>query len=175
MAHTVLKKFSVDENADVMVEIHGRNGGALAWLLNVMGMDDTAKLLCTKDYIEYQNNSLFGSTAMMIPLAAVSGLATGIRKPKEWLIAAGVVFAGGCSLAVSAESVIPAGLGLLLGLALAFYYTLQKEMSLNVQNGGDSLYGLNFKKSIIEGVSIDPDKLRETVRVMNQAILSKNG
>jgi len=174
MAHTVLKKFEVDENAEVMVEIHGRNGGILAWLLNIMGLDDTVKLLCTRDYIEYQNNSIFGSTAMMIPLTAVSGLATGIRKPKEWLILAGLVFAGGLSSAVGAESFIPALLGVVLGLALAFYYTLQKEMSLNVQNGGDALYGLNFKKSIIEGVSVDSDKLIETVRIMNQAILQKS-
>ena len=81
------KKFTVDENADTMVDIEGRNAGLFSWFLNLVGIDSSFYLKCHKEYIEYRKASIFGAESLIIPLSAVTGLITGLKKPVQWLYA----------------------------------------------------------------------------------------
>ena len=180
MSNVVLKQFTVDESAETIVDIEGRNSGLIAWFLNLVGIDDTIALRCTRTSIEYRSSSFFGASSMLIPLSAVSGIVSGLRKPKEWLyLALGI---GGCGIAGSA-SLAGSGAGsaltgvvfsLVLAAACLLVYSIKKRMSLFVQNGGDLLYGLEFQKSIIEGVEVDSAKVGRAIEAINRAVLSKH-
>jgi hypothetical protein len=181
MGNVVLKRFTVDENAETMVDIEGRNSGLISWFLNLIGVDDTITLRCTRQLIEYHSSSVFGASSMIIPLSAISGIASGLRKPKEWLYAAGILAVTGISASASlaSESAGAALTGIVVSLGLAaiclFFYSIKKRLSLFVQNGGDTLYGLEFQKSVIEGVEIDNEKVTRAILVINKAVLDKVG
>ncbi len=180
MANYVLKKFTVDENADTMVDIEGRNAGLFSWFLNLVGIDSSFYLKCHKEYIEYRKASIFGAESLIIPLSAVTGLITGLKKPVQWLYASIIwLFLGlATALGLATESVSAAAFAFLFGMFAAgvciVFYKIKKEMSLGVQNGGDKPYGLSFQKSLIEGVNVDTQKVQLAIEVMNRAILAKS-
>jgi len=107
---------------------------------------------------------------MTIPLPATSGISGGYTKPFRLLVMAGVVFVGSIILGANAGAT-----SLLIGIAvsgaLLLAYVLKKEMGLHVQNGGDKLWGLNFKGSVIENVAVDIDRVKQAVELINVAVL----
>lgn len=168
----VLKKFSVNADAkeEPLVEIAGRVSGVISFFLTVIGIDPTTHLKCFHDRIEFREASLFGEQNMTIPLPATSGISGGYTKPFRLLVMAGVVFVGSIILGANAGAT-----SLLIGIAvsgaLLLAYVLKKEMGLHVQNGGDKLWGLNFKGSVIENVVVDIDRVKQAVELINVAVL----
>lgn len=58
-------------------------------------------------------------------------------------------------------------------LAILFwiFYFLKKDMNLSIQNGGDLDYGLVFKRSVIENVTVDIKKVKQASLLVNAAVL----
>ena len=168
----VLKKFNVNPDAkeEPLVEIAGRVSGAISFLLTMIGVDPTTHLKCFHDRIEFREASLFGEQNMTIPLPATSGITGGYTKPFKLLAISGVVFVGSFVLAASAGTV-----AFLTGMAISagflVTYVLKKEMGVHVQNGGDKLWGLNFKRSVIENMPVDIDRVKQAVQLINAAVL----
>jgi hypothetical protein len=168
----VLKRFHLDPSAanGEFIEIHGRKPGLVAFLLAMIGIDPTTVFKCSAERIEVKQASVFGAQAMTIPLAAVTGIVGGHTKPVQYLAIAGVFFLmalGALTQKSFVAFIVLAVLGLLCGVA----YMIKKQMGLHVQNGGDRLYGLEFNRSMIEGVDVDIARVNETIRLINGLVL----
>jgi len=169
----VLRKFEVNpESKDgaALVEVAGRVGGVISYFLTLIDVDPTTYLKCFPDRIEFREASLFGEHNMTIPLPAISGIVGGYTKPFKLLITAGVFFIGAL-LGLGAGEGFLAFFSLAISIAFLIAYILKKEMGLQVQNGGDKLWGLTFQRSVIENVTVDIDLVRRAVAVINDTVL----
>ena len=100
---------------------------------------------------------------MSIPIVAMTGVVGGFQKPKSLFFATiGVFFAG---LVLSVE----AGVGVFIGgLVFVFNYGrffifLKRKCLCLFKMEGMFLWGLTFKRSIIENVPVDIDKVNEAI------------
>jgi len=171
----VLKRFQIDRNAidAPLVDIQGRDEGVISFFLTLLRLDDATSLKCFRDRIEYKSSSLFGESTITIPLQQVTGIVGGFTKPIGYLIAAFIFFVITIILSfVWSNAVVVFILGgFLIVVALVYQYFVNKTLSIGVQNGSDKVYGLQFKKSVIEGVGVNINLVREAIDVINNAVL----
>ena len=175
MSALSLKQFKVNPTAkwpEETVHVIGRQSGLLAFFLSLMKIDPITELKCNNTRIEVTEASFFGRQTVTIPHSAVTGIVGGFKKPKLlfYLIVA-LVCIGLYSLLIPDVGFIITSCCLVSSLILAVLYFLSREMGLHVQNGGDNLWGLKFKRSVIENVAVDINKVNETVGVLNAKIL----
>ena len=70
----------VDSDGNFVLII-GRNGGLLAWLLSLIGVDPTTRLLVGMDRVEFTTSSLSGTETRLIPLECICSTYYGYHKP----------------------------------------------------------------------------------------------
>lgn len=155
----VLKKFEVAATAEggPIVEIVGRPAGLLGFLLSSLSVDSTTYLRVFPDRIEFRSASFFGEQTSVFPLDAITAVRGGHAKPLGLLTS-------GCLLIVLGLPAIFFLIGLLmipLGMVLIVLYFVGKSLNLEVANGGDWFNGLYFRRSVIENVAVDIDRVRE--------------
>ncbi len=175
MSALVLKRFTVNRDAqpgEDCVCVIGRQAGLIAFILSIMNVDPLTKLKCSDERIQVVTSSFFGQQSMTIPTAAIAGIVGGYQKPKALLVAICLVLVASGAMSGGAESVIPFAVGLGISLVLFVAYILNKEMSLFVQNGGDHMWGLKFKRSVIENVPVDVASVNEAVALINSKVLA---
>lgn len=174
MSALTLKKFHVNSQAtgqEEAVHVIGRQGGILAFLLSLMKIDPVTELKCNDERVEVTQSSFFGRQTIFIPHGAVTGIVGGFKKPKSLFLTMIFVLFFGATASVELGAGVLLG-ALVISLILFIYYILKKEMALHVQNGGDTLWGLSFKRSVIENVAIDINKVNETIRVINWKVMN---
>lgn len=180
-----LKKFNVTgapskEEAPV-IEIEGRKPGVIAFLLTLIGIDATTSLLVTPRDIRFRKGSLYGEITSMMPLTAVASAHAGFAKPIGLLIAAGVIMLAslGGALGAAAEHRGGGGagaaiaiLGFVVAAVLVVAYFLSKKMAVFVESSGGATFGLIFKRSVIEGVTVDIDKVKAVVDIIRELVIA---
>ena len=174
MGALVLKKFDVNHEAtdhDNCLHVIGRQEGILAFFLSLMKIDPTTEIKCNDHRVEVTQASFFGRQTVNIPIVAMTAVIGGYQKPKALFFTIIAV------LFIGVSSAFEAGFYAFLGAAvvaliMGIFYFLKKEMSLYVQNGGDVLWGLAFKRSVIEGVTVDIEKVNESVSLINKKVLA---
>lgn len=171
----VLKRFQIDRNAidAPLVDIQGRDEGVISFFLTLLRLDDATSLKCFRDRIEYKSSSLFGESTVTIPLLQVTGIVGGFTKPIGYLIVAFIFFVATIlfSFIISNAAAFIIPIGFIIIAILVYQYFVSKTLSIGVQNGGDKVYGLQFKKSVIEGVGVNINLVREAIDVINNAVL----
>lgn len=178
MGALVLKKFYLNKeatNGEECLHVVGRQGGVVAFLLSLMKIDPTTEIKCNDERVEVTQSSFFGRQTINIPLVAMTGVIGGFQKPKALFFTIIAVLFGGVFLSVEVGAGAFIG-SLVIATILTVIYMLKQEMVLNVQNGGDILWGLSFKRSVIENVTVDIDKVNEAISLINKSVLvaSKN-
>jgi hypothetical protein len=172
-----IKKFQVNpsmiDRVDYpIVDLEGRSSGFVAFILNVLALNDTTSLKCYKNRLEYKTASLFGESSLTIPLNKITGVVGGFSEPIELLIAAfllfllGIISGGGFQ-----NGWIFFIVGILIPVILMVQYLFNKTLSLVVSNGGNNLYGLQFKKALIEGTEVDIRLVKDAIWWINEAVL----
>jgi len=186
-AALVLRKFTVSsvpvKPEDPIVEIEGRKPGLISWLLTAMGIDSTTSLIITRRDVVFRGGSIFGEMNSLMPMTAVASIHGGFAKPVQLLIIAGfltlfLVFPGLGMLA--SENTRMGGcamsaIGLLIVAACLVFYWLEKRMALYVESTGGAIFGLVFKRSIIEGVEVDINKVKAVVDLTREMVLQAQG
>lgn len=172
----VLRKFSVtmapSKQGAPVIEVEGRKPGVVAFLLTLMGIDTTTKLLVTTRDIQFRKGSLFGEITSMMPLTAVASAHAGFAKPVGHLIAAGVILMASIG-AVGVGGYFAIGMVLLVVAAvLVVAYFLSKKMAVFVESSGGATFGLIFKPSVIEGVTVDIEKVKVVVDVIRELVIA---
>ncbi len=184
----VLKRFRVNEAATdgVLIDISGRPKGLVAWLLNVLRLDDETRMQVTATTISIRRASLQGQNLTAIPLTQVGSTSCGFRKPLG-LLAIGIFIAAGGLLSLlgtllgaalsrrsgdTAESLMVALVLLIVAALFILAYFLRKEMVMAVgDNTTSRLVGLTFRPSVIEGVSVDINRVTRAIELLNRRVL----
>lgn len=171
----VLRQFTVGTDAAGRrtITIRGRRGGLLGWLLTMLGLSSESRLSVAETRLSLQKASLLGEFWSVCPLARVASTHCGHAKPIELLLLALMLFLGGVAVAISAPW---AALGLfLLAGVCTVAYALLKWMVISVETFGASTMGLRFRPSVIEGVAVDTQKVRQAVELLNQLVMEAQG
>jgi hypothetical protein len=189
----VLKRFRVNEAATdgVLIDISGRPKGLVAWLLNVLRLDDETRMQVTATTLSIRRASLQGQNLTAIPLTQVGSTSCGFRKPLG-LLAIGIFIAASGLLSLlgtllgaaisrrssfggggdMAESLMVALVLLIVAALFILAYFLRKEMVMAVgDNTTSRLVGLTFRPSVIEGVSVDINRVTRAIELLNRRVL----
>ena len=188
----VLKRFRVIETPSdgAFIDISGRPKGLVAWLLGVLRLDDETRLQLTATSLSIRRASLQGQNLTVIPLGRVGSTLCGFRKPLGFLAiglflaVSGVLSALGSLLGLagarrsfgggsdSTESLVVALVVLIVAAAFILAYFLQKEMVIAVgDNAAQGRIGLTFKPSVIEGVTVDINRVTRAMDLLNRKVL----
>lgn len=172
----------IDPEAAV-VDIEGRREGFFTWLLTLTGFDPTTRLVVTRRDISLQVGGLDGEFTGMVPCTAVASVHAGYSRSLGHLILGGLLLAcaailGGFS---SQEVRGSSGFGIMAGgavlsavvaLGLVIVYFTEKKMAIFVESSGGAIIGMVFKPSVIEGVDVDIERVRNVVVVIREVVLA---
>jgi hypothetical protein len=168
----VLKEFKLNTEDEEFLSIKGRASGILSWLLSLCGIDPVSSVSCNKQSIRFEEAAIrFGKKTLDIPLIAVTGVETGIRKPFELLVLGVVAVILGIVFLFQSYGNLFA-LCLIIAIVFFIAYALKKLMFFSVYHGGDLPAAIIMaKRSIIEGQSVDEAKFLAAVNALNKAVI----
>lgn len=153
------------------VRITGREGGLIAWILSLVGVDPTTTIRVGLDRIEFSSASLAGTESRLIPLQGVCSSYYGYHKP--WKVAAGIIalFVG---LGFSFNSAIAFLISSAIGIAIAVvYYFLNRTLTLGFVENSGVVSGIRFKRSVIENVDINQEQAKTVCIIVQRLIEAK--
>ncbi|MGM9515298.1 hypothetical protein ACS5PK_13660 [Roseateles sp. DB2] len=186
MSALVIKAWRADtkpvDGQNTFVSITGREGGLIAWLLSLMGVDPTTTIRVGLERVEFSSASLAGTESRMVPLQSVCSTYYGYHKP--WKAAASVIalFAFlGFSFAApsshtSGEGFSLTTLALTTGLGTVFallYYFLNRTLTLGFVEHSGAVCAIRFKRSVIENVDINEEQARSVCTIVQRLIEAK--
>ena len=160
-AALVLKKLEIRELGPHYVHLEGRKAGLISWLYNLVGIDDTTVFDVYEDHIEYSGGSLSGAFTETIPLTKVSNLGAGYLKPFLFAILAFV-----CLLL----AVPTFGFTLIFAAVFGFLYWTRKSLLIYFIPHSGSETVLAFKRSLIEGISLDAKTADKIVGIVSDLV-----
>jgi hypothetical protein len=172
----VLQKFDIDAQAGT-VNIIGRAPGIMSWLFAKIGLDATTSLSCDPTQVSFRTSSLRGEKTSGIAMPAVASVVAGYSKPIGFLILAGLLLLGGIgsSASMAMEGMdgggMAFGVSLVLAIVCVVAYALQKSIVLAVETSGGAMFGLTFKRSVMEGVAMDVTKAQAAMAVINTNVV----
>jgi len=153
-----------------LVEIEARKGGLIAFLLTAMGIENKTRLVIARREVLFTSGSLFGEQTSMIPMTAVASAHGGFSKPIAYLIAAGFLILMAFGI-MAGGNVVIGFVVLLIAVGCIIAYYLGKNMSLGIESSGGLPLGLTFKRSVIEGVTVDSEKVRQVVMLVRELVI----
>jgi len=170
----VVKELKINENGPVYVRIVGRRGGLISWLLSLIGIDPTTEMEVTEKKIEFIEGSLSGQLRHMVPLRSVCNLGAGYFKPFVLIVVAVILLL--LALVASFQDVPGIVVFLLfastIGCAIAYF--LKKTLLLFALPGSGFGPIIGFKRSVIEGVSVDEKQAMKIVEIVTALINAQN-
>lgn len=170
----VLRRFDVSRTPTdgVFVDIAGRPAGLLGWILTVTG---GVTGLATEQSLRVTATEIVqhsGTGRDLVPISHVASASTGYSK-STWMLWLGLLLlAYGLYKGFGADSKIVLGLGLIFGGGLLAGYWFSRRLKIVVETVGGRMIGLNFKRSVIEGVAVDLEKCATVVDVLQHLILA---
>lgn len=176
MSTQVLRRFVLpdDSESDVLVWIVGCKSGIMGWLMTVAGISTETTLRVSKKDILFRDASLSGSSDSLLTLkGGVASVHCAIHKPIGFIILAILfVVAGVCWYVFASDGTFGAILaGVLLGGLMLVFYRYNKRFCIKVQSTGGAIFGMNFRASQIEGVSVGIDRVCQAVDRINAQIV----
>ena len=162
----VIKSWSasgIPDKDGTYVDIYGRAGGLVSWLLNLLDISPTVRLTVRADKIIFQKASLEGTIHSLIPLENMCTTFYAFKRPlREALILGFVLGAATFSLFG-----IP-------GIAIAvIYYVLNKTLTIGFTDVGGRVHELPFKRSVLEGKVIDEEQAARVCAIIQTLVDSR--
>lgn len=182
----VLREFHVspDPEAPTLIRIVGRISGIVAWLLTSLQLSPEVEFHVTQQDLSIRSSSLSGVSHLFVPIDHISSTECGYRRS---LLALGIVLINAVAIVVTVlsfggaanSSEVGGMLGavfidLIIGGIAGLFYYLSKRIMLKIETEGGEHHGILFKRSVMEGVSVDlPDALR-AIALLNAHILTQS-
>lgn len=173
----VLRRFRVSESPSdgVHIDVVGRVSGILAWVFTTIGVQAETSLTVTATEVAFRRSSLFGQVHHVVVLPHVSSTHCGYSKPIGLLIVGGLIAVWSVLAAFTGGgNTNSTWAGLILGGVLLLAYWLLKKMTISVQTSGGTPLGLNFKRSVIEGVRVDIQRVRQAIELVNKKVMESH-
>lgn len=157
----VIKEWFASEtpNSDgVYVNIKGREGGVISFLLSWMGISPTVWLAVDRDNVRFQSGSWSGFTMSVIPLEKLCSGSYGYTKP--WKAAAVIAILGTFTVFLAP----------FFWIGAAVYYFLNKELAIELRDIGAGAYPIEFKRSVIEGIKVDENEAARVIGIIEKLV-----
>lgn len=162
----------------MLVRIRGRRAGLVAYVLHLLRIDPTMSFIVYRDSILFEEGSLSGFVRSVTSLDRVSTSFSGYHKP--WRSALVIVLVGLAltvpnALVLPGVFLLPYLLTMLVFVAAAgLYYGLNKRTTIVVCDVGGGARGFQFKRSVIEGKSVDEQAAERIVAIIEMLILGND-
>ena len=177
MATYVVKSWYADQKINPhghYVAITGRAPGLISWVLSLAGISPTFSLQCGCNNFVYEMGSWSGKRVKTIPLSKISSVYYGYVKPWKAALAIGLAgIAVGNLIYAATQSGVANAMVILIFLGLAFgYFLFNKDFSIGVCEVGGILSGVDFRRSLIEGITVD-EAAAEKVHLIIHALIER--
>ena len=151
----VVKEIRINEEGPQYVHIVARQGGVLAFIISLIGIDSTTVFDVYADRLEFVEGSLFGRLTTCMPLSSVSVATSGFVKPFMWLLL-GIPLSFVC-----------------IGIPMVIGYFLCKSLVVSVTSNGGQAVTICLKRSIIEGVAINEETAFKIVQIIKERTMEQ--
>lgn len=163
MAVFVIKSWCAEDRPNAQgefVNIEGRAGGFISWLLNLLGISPTVRLTVRTDKVVFHKGSLEGTVNFLTPLENICSTSYAFKRPfKESVILA---------LVLGAATFWLLGIpGLLAGF---LYYLLNKTLTIGLTDVGGRVSEIPFKRSVIEGHNLDETEAARVCEIVQRLV-----
>ena len=167
----VLRQFSINKDPSDLpaLEIVGRAGGLIAWLLTQMKLNTLTTLKLQGEELSVVYGSLSGETHTVIPVSAIESTQCGHSKTLLYLYLGVIVLALGLTTGDMARILISA---IIAAVFFAIYY-FSNRMFISV-SAGDRTETIAYKKGLVDGASVDLERTLEAIAVINESVLAKH-
>lgn len=171
----VLKKFAINKTATgqaALIDIIGRPGGLISWLLTLIGLDSTWNLKVTSTDISLREASLFGQQDSVITVSSISSVHCGYRKPISYFFISAACLLLGLGGWISGAGIASFLGGLIFAAIFFVCYFLRKTIVIYViPRAGTPTLGLSFQRSVIENVPVDIQQAQLAVGIINSLVI----
>lgn len=169
----VLKHFSINNEGPEYVHIVARKAGLISWFLTLVGIDATTTFRVFAERIEFEEGSVSGKLNTNIPLSSISITSCGYTKPFLLLVLMVIAILNGVPLLFMSRFFMMGIIWLFFALVFFIYYKLKKALLISVVTNSSWSANICFKRSVIEGVSVDYDQAQEVIRIINQLTMEQ--
>lgn len=168
------------DGLDNYVEIIGRKAGLIAWLFSLAGIDPTVRILVGSKWFEHSETSLAGPVTKVIPLRKVSSVRNSYYRPWREALAIFVVFFmhgvgigrfGYLSDLITALALVLVLVGAVVSLVV---YFLNRPFTLHVVEVSGHKTGIRFKRSVIENVEVNYEKVQYASQIIKALVEAEN-
>lgn len=163
MTAFVIKSWSAGDQPNAqgeLVNIEGRAGGLISWLLNLLGISPTVSLAVRVDKMTFHKGSLEGTVNFITPLENICSMFYAFKRPLKESVILGVIL-GAATFWLFA---IP---GILIGI---LYYVLNKTLTIGFTDLGGRVSEIPFKRSVIEGHTLDENEAARVCGIVQRLV-----
>lgn len=147
------------------VRIQGRAGGLISWLLSLVEISPTFRLVVTADMIALEEGSLQGFVRVLTPIENTCSTSYGYAKPWKEALALTVVIGFFTFFLLGIPGLIVGGL----------YYFLNKTLTIGFTDKGGHSRTIQFKRSVIEGINVDETTAGDVCAIIQRRVDAKRG
>ena len=173
IVHLSLTKFILNPDDEDQIVIEGRKTGLIQWFLTLLKLGNIYKIHIKKDLINYSAESAAGRTLHLTPIKKIASTSCGYNKPIGLLILAVISIFAGLITLVSGEIAAFILCLLVAGICFAAYVYL-KNFFISIETIGSSQLGFSFKRSFIENIPINIEKIEEVISHINKLVLESD-
>ncbi len=171
----VLKSWDVNDtqpNADGnLISIECRKQGLIAFLLTAMGIAPTTSVKVGPERIEFTNSSLDGYARRMIPIPGICSSYYGFKRPLvQSCTFVGFMTAVSISLAIQVSGILGLAVFSVSVFGTLLYYLLNKKLSLGFVEVSGVVSGIEIKRSVIEGRTIEEADARRVCEIVQRIV-----
>jgi hypothetical protein len=163
MTAYVIKSWSAVQDprpGEPYINIEGRAAGLMSWLLNLLDISPTVRLVVLADKVNFEKGSLEGTEHRLTPSEHICSTFYAFRRPWKEAIILGIV--------LGVLTFFSFGL---IGIALAIlYYVLNKTLTLGFTDMSGHERAIPFKRSVIEGQVIDETQAARVCDLMQRVV-----
>lgn len=166
MSAYVIKSWSASDKPDQdgnYVNIYGRAGGFISWLLNLLDISPTVRLTVNSEKLAFHKGSLEGTVNFLTPLENTCTMFYAYKRPLKEAIVLGVLIGGATFFLLGIPGILVAVL----------YYVLNKTLTIGFTDIGGRISEIPVKRSVIEGQSIDEVEAGRVCNILQQLVDSR--
>jgi hypothetical protein len=142
------------------INIEGRAGGLLSWILNLLGVSPTVWLKARGDRIIFHEGSFEGTSSFLTPMESICSMFYAYKRPLVEAIFIGVILGGLTFFLLGIPGIV---------IALLYYF-LNKRLLVGFTDLGGHVREMAFKRSVIEGNVIDVDAASEVCNILQSLV-----
>ena len=167
------------------VNIAGREGGIIAWVLTLLGVSPTVLLRVNGNVLEFEETSFFRHISVSTPLRKITSSISGHERPVGksaavafliWIISSTI---GGLIAGLASGSSGGTALFILSQIgAIIFsiivgviYCWINGAATLGIVSDSGEIYWVRLKRSLIEGIKVDRDTTASASAVINRLLM----